>query len=318
MNKKYLVFISILFAVGVFGFGAQAAFAQTQTSQSVLYVPLIGITLVPHPLTLPAAGGEVTYNYAVKNFLPGVPLTDVGIVDDNCSPVTFVTGDDNGNKELDYSETWRYTCSMKISTTTESSATVTGTANNITAQHSAYSTVVVGSKEPAPLVSIVNITKVAYPLSLPVGGGSITYTYKVNNPGVVSLSNVTVVDNKCPAMSGELGDTNGNGLLDPSEVWIYTCTTNLTQTTTNIVTVTAFANGLKASDNVSLTVKVDIPEASSTPTFPDTGTNPSPQIIVWEILGGILAILIVFFFLFRKNKTVVDQGMPEFFKKEKK
>jgi len=301
MNKKYLTFISILFAAGTFFSGAHGAFAQTKTSQSVLYVPLIGITLVPDPLTLPVSGGEVKYHYAVKNFLPGVPLTDVGVIDDNCSPITFVTGDDNKNRELDYGETWRYICSAEISTTTESSATVTATANNITAQHSAYATVVLGSKDPAPLISIVNITKVAY-LIFTYRSGNITYTYKVNNPGIVPLSNVTIIDNKCFRMSGELGDTNGNGLLDPNEVWIYTCTTNLTKTTTNIVTVTAFANGLKASDNVSLTVKVDIPEASSTPTFPDTGTNPNTKIIIWEILSGILAILIVFFFMFRKKQ----------------
>ncbi len=305
-------------AASAFGLGGTNAFAQTQVSQSVLYVPLIGITSVPDPLTLPIGGGKVTYNYAVKNFLQGVPLTDISIVDDNCSPVTFVTGDDNKNIELDYNETWRYSCSTEISTSTESSATVTGTANDITARHTAYASVLVGSKNPPPIVSIINITKVAYPLSLPVGGGSITFTYKVNNPGVVPLSDVTVVDDKCSAMSGHLGDINGNGLLDINEVWIYTCTTNLTQTTTNTVTVTAFADGLKASDSFSLTVKVKIPVASSTPNFPNTGTNPSSQIVVWSVLGGILAILTAFFFLFRKNRIVDTGNMPQFFEKNRK
>ena len=69
----------------------------------------------------------------------------------------------------------------------------------------------------------------------------ITFVYKVTNPGVVPLSDVHVVDDKCPAMSGELGDTNGNHLLDTNEVWIYNCSMDLKQTTTDTATVTAFA-----------------------------------------------------------------------------
>jgi LPXTG-site transpeptidase (sortase) family protein len=151
-------------------------------------------------------------------------------------------------------------------------------------------------------VSVVNITKVAYPLSLPVGGGPITFTYKVNNPGAVPLDNVTVVDDKCSAMSGKLGDTNGNNLLDTNEVWVYTCTTNLTQTTTNTVTVTAYANGFAATDNYTLTVKVAIPLASRTssvPGLPDTGGNPDLKIIVWGMLSGVLAALIAMFLVMR-------------------
>ena len=294
-------FILVLAGMVAFGLGAKGVFAQTSTS--VLYIPLIGITSVPDPLVLPKGAGNVTYHYAVKNFLEELPLTSVQVTDDKCSPVTFVNGDDNGDYKLDVSETWRYTCTTKLSTTTESTATATGIANGLTATHSAYATVVVGSNNPAPLVSIVNITKVAYPLSLPIGGGNITFTYRVNNPGNVPLSNVAVSDDKCSAMSGRLGDTNGNNLLDPNEVWVYTCTAKLTQTTTNTVTVTAFANGFQAVDSYTLTVKVAIPTASSSPSLPDTGTNPDLKIIVWEILSGILAALIIFFIVTRKNNS---------------
>jgi len=179
---------------------------------------------------------------------------------------------------------------------------VTGSANNISATHEAYATVVVGSNNLPPLVSIINITKVAYPLSLPQGGGKITFTYKVNNPGAVPLSGVTVSDDKCSAMSGKLGDTNGNNLLDINEVWIYTCTTKLIQTTTNTVNVTAYANGLKAFSNATITVKVDIPISTSTPNFPDTGVNQNLKIIVWGILFGVLILLIIFFILIPKKQ----------------
>lgn len=311
---KSKVFILVI-AVFAFGCGAKNVFAEIMPG--ALYVPLIGITSVPDPLALPLGAGSVTYHYAVKNFLQELPLTDVKVVDDKCGPVIFITGDDNNDSKLDYSETWRYICATKIFTTTQSVATATGISNGITANHSAYATVVVGSNNPPPLVSIVNITKIAYPLSLPIGGGSITFTYKVNNPGVAPLSDIVVIDDKCKAMSGKLGDTNGNGLLDPNEVWIYTCVMNLRQTTTNTVMVTAFANGLKAINSATIAIKVDIPDlpdVGENTNFPDVGSNPDLhpnfKIAVWEVLSGILAILIIFFVLTRKNKLGENQKKP--------
>lgn len=301
MHKSKKVVILIVIAIATSGFVAKNAIAQT--SASVLYVPLIGITSVPDPLALPKGPGEVTYRYAVKNFLQELALTGVKVVDDNCRSVVFAEGDDNGNSALDYAETWRYTCRATLSTTTQSTATATGQANNLTATHDAYATVVVGSNNPAPLVSIVNITKVAYPLSLPAEGGEITFTYRVNNPGVVPLSNVTVTDNKCGAISGKLGDTNGNGLLDITEVWIYTCTTILKQTTTNTATVTAFANGFQATDNFTLTVKVATPNLPSAGTSPMWGTVLNLKTMIWGILSGILAAMGIFFVVTRKTKT---------------
>lgn len=291
-----LVFVAFLLLPTV------KANAQTNPS-SVLYVPLIGITSVPTPLALPKGPGQVTYNYAVKNFLQELPLIDIKVVDDHCSPVKFIEGDDNADGRLDYNETWRYRCVTTLATSTQSIATVSGSVNDITAKHNAYATVVVGSNNPPPLISIVNITKVAYPLSLPAAGGKITFTYKVTNPGVVPLSEVTVADNKCRAMSGKLGDVNGNDLLDIHEVWIYTCTMNLRETTTNTVTVTASANGLKATDSATITVKVQSPGFPAVGTNPNvTTTSPDIKITVWGILAGVLVTLIFFYFLIRKGK----------------
>ena len=300
-SSKLKSFILMLVIISVLGCSEKAAIAQT--SSSVLYVPLIGITSVPSPLALPNGSGDVIYNYAIKNFLKELPLTNVQVVDNKCSPIKFLNGDDNNDGKLDYNETWRYACTVKVSQTTQSVATATGMINGITATHKAYAMVVVGSKKLPPLVSIVNITKVAYPLSLPSQGGNITFTYRVNNPGEAPLSDVNVVDDKCSNMSGKLGDINGNNLLDPNEVWIYTCTMNLKQTTTNTVTVTAFANGLKATDSYTITVKVKNPSI-----FPDVGVGPSAtpnfKIILWEIFSGILAVLIIIFvFLNFRKKT---------------
>lgn len=167
------------------------------------------------------------------------------------------------------------------------------------------------STDTTPTVSIVDITSVIYPLPMPIGGGPITFTYKVIDPGDVSLNDVTVTDDHCSAMSDELGDVNGNHLLDPGETWIYTCATALTKTTTHTATVTAYANGLKAVDTETATIYV--PDTSSTyspnfpndgsnpntPTFPNNGTNPGTlnvTILIWEILGGILVVLAIVYF----------------------
>ncbi len=280
-------------------YGAEHVSAQTVTTS---YVPLIGITSVPEPLWLAAGGGTVTYHYAVKNFLRETALNNVTVIDNTCSPVVFDEGDDSNDGNLDYSETWRYVCTTTLSTTTENTATAAGSAHGMTATHSAYATVVVGSNNPAPLVSIVNVTKVAYPLSLPIGGGPITFTYKVNNPGAVPLSDVRVTDDKCANMSSKLGDTNGNNLLDMSEVWVYTCTTSLTETTTNTVTATAFANNLKAVGYATITITVDTPSANPVPDFPDTGTSLPPiKVIIWGTLLGAIAILGAILVITRKK-----------------
>jgi hypothetical protein len=168
-------------------------------------------------------------------------------------------------------------------------------------------------------IPAISVTLVPDPLTLPETGGNVTYIYKVNNIGAIPLNDVTITDNKCSVMSAELGDTNGNHLLDPNEVWIYNCTTSLKQTTTNTAMVTAFANSWKAMDQYSATVSVagtttattvppNLPNEGpnpNTPSFPYDGTNPNTlniTFIIWGVLGVILLILIIVLFLTRKKK----------------
>jgi hypothetical protein len=153
---------------------------------------------------------------------------------------------------------------------------------------------------------------------MPTGGGPITFTYKVTNLGKVSLSDVSVADDYCSDMSGELGDINGNHLLDPDETWIYTCPAVVIKTTTHSAVVMAYANGLKTTDNETTTLEVpgtvatsapDLPNGGSdphTPTLPNNGSNPDTlnvTVLIWEILGGILVVLVIIYFAFtRKEK----------------
>jgi len=300
-RKKFMNLLTKILSIFIITLilGVNSKTVLAAESVSTLYIPLIGITSVPNPPTLPNGAGNVTYDYSVKNFLQEVALTDVTVSDDKCGYVKYIEGDDNRDSKLDYSETWRYRCTTKLLDTTTNTATVTAIANNVISSQKAYSTVVVGSDNEYPIVSIVNITKVVYPLTLPAEGGEITFTYKVNNPGDVPLDNVGVSDDGCSAMSGQLGDTNANKLLDPKEVWIYNCTTDLKETTTSTARVKAYANGNLATGESTITVIVD---SGIKPGLPDTGTKPDSKIFIWRILIGILGVLLIILILSRRGK----------------
>lgn len=106
------------------------------------------------------------------------------------------------------------------------------------------------------LTPAIHVMKTAAPMELTSGPGSVTYTYRVTNPGAITLSDITIVDDKINPITYVSGDTNADGLLQPDEVWIYTATTTLTETTTNTVTVGGMAGDVPVSDTAIITVVV--------------------------------------------------------------
>jgi uncharacterized repeat protein (TIGR01451 family) len=247
---------------------------------SSLVPPLINVIKTPAPLALTSGQGLVTYTYKVSN--PGtVALSNVSVTDDKVSPVTYVSGDINADHLLQPSETWIYAGTTNLTATTTNTATAKGSANGMTATHIALATVVVttGAVVYPPLI---NVTKIPSPLALTTGPGSVTYTYKVTNPGVVALSNVSVTDDKVSPVTYVSGDVNGDHLLQPGETWIYTSQMNLNASTTNTATAKGSANGLTAVDIAFATVVVTqpvvvTPAVVGTPTIPgklpNTGTG---------------------------------------------
>jgi hypothetical protein len=103
-------------------------------------------------------------------------------------------------------------------------------------------------------------------MELTSGPGSVTYTYRVTNPGTIPLSAVTVVDDKLSPVTYVSGDVNTDSILQPGEVWMYTGTTTLTETTTNTVTATGTAGETPVSDTAVITVTVTTPVISKTVT----------------------------------------------------
>jgi len=71
------------------------------------------------------AGDTVTYTYMVTS--PGDTPLSLGLRDDRCSPVTFTSGDDDGDGRLDPIEAWVYHCQMSVGDDVTNTVTVTGT-----------------------------------------------------------------------------------------------------------------------------------------------------------------------------------------------
>jgi hypothetical protein len=257
--------------------------------------PQIGITKTSYPTTLTNGGGMVTYTYSVWNIGKRTALGSVAVTDDKCGPVTLQSGDLNNNFKIEANETWTYTCKVALSQTTTNTATAVAHSDDAYQTETiakAVATVTVGGTPTVrPLIKITKNPSRTTPF--PVGGGNVTYTYKVTNPGTVAIHNVAVTDNKCGPVDGRLGDVNNNDLLDTNETWVYTCQDKITTTTKNIATVTGDANGYTvaasafATVNVATTTKVTPPVVNhpeTTPGFPNTGYAPEGSDIPWNII----------------------------------
>lgn len=267
--------------------------------------PLIDVVKVPNPLALPAGPGLVTYTYTLRN-IGTVPVTNVTMVGDSCRPIVLGSGDTNTDARLDVSETWVYHCSTTLSETHTNTVVATGWANGLSAVDIASATVVVGLPVVPPLI---HVTKVPSPLALVAGGGMVTYTEKVTNPGLVALSNVRLADDKCSPLVYISGDTNRDSKLDTTESWTYTCRSKLTQTTTNTVTASGEANGLSVRDFAVATVVVasasPAPVVPAVPKLPNTGLPPDENNAPWQLvmLSGIVAASILLVLSRRKKTT---------------
>ena len=71
--------------------------------ESIACRPGIHVEKTADPTSLPAGGGDVTYTYVVTN-TGDVALSSIKVDDDKCSPVEYVSGDEDGDSKLDVKE----------------------------------------------------------------------------------------------------------------------------------------------------------------------------------------------------------------------
>ncbi|MFH1089129.1 MAG: ice-binding family protein [Candidatus Uhrbacteria bacterium] len=258
--------------------------------------PLIDIVKIANPLLLPDGPGLVTYSYTLRN-IGTVPITDITMVGDTCFPITLTSGDLNLDAKLDLNETWVYNCSKTISETHTNTVVATGWANGLSSVDIASATVFVNEAVVPPLI---HVTKIPSPLTLLAGGGNVTYTETITNPGIEPLNNVTLTDDKCQPVTYISGDVNNDSKLDSTESWKYTCQTKLTTTTTNTATASGEANGITVRDLALATVVV----ATAVPALPMTGFFPGGNGVLWVtiLLAGVFMLILVSHAGFKKNK----------------
>ena len=156
--------------------------------------------------------------------------------------IVFVSGDTDGDSELDVTETWIYTASYAITQDdidageVVNQATVDGAAPDGTAVTAMSNEVT--TELCIDLTSAIAIVKSAVyddggDCSQP--GELIDYTFTVTNTSNVSLSNIVVSDplfeapNPVVAIVFVSGDTDGDSELDVTETWIYTASYAITQ-----------------------------------------------------------------------------------------
>lgn len=83
----------------------------------------------------------------------------------------------------------------------------------------------------------ITVNKTASPTSLPVGGGSVTYTYTVKNNIAENMWYEGVTDDKCGTVSPVSGmKYDRDTYIPPNGTAVFTCTMTVTSTTVNVVT----------------------------------------------------------------------------------
>ncbi len=216
------------------------------------------VKTVSQPLV--PSGTQVTYGFDVTNVgrsavaaddvLAQVILLDVAEPANPACAEPVLVAKDGGNQDdlldRDPPEVWRYACAATITAPTTNVAVVGalgGTTNGLE-----LPVVDLAAAFVQPFTPAISVLKTAEPTTL-LGGGAVTYTYQVRNTGDVPLAGVAdrITDDTCSPVTYVSGDDDADGLLDTpnsifedaaDETWIFTCTTDVTQTTTNTVVVT--------------------------------------------------------------------------------
>ena len=186
-------------------------------------------------------GDLVTYTFTVTN-TGDVSINTITITDDllggDITATLTLTGDTNNDGLLDPTETWVFTAPDY--TITQADVDAGNITNNVTADglepdgttpvQATDTYVIDASNTDVTLCDAGSIAVVKAASSTTTGcvgeGDLVTYTFTVTNTGDVSINTITITDD---LLGGDItatltltGDTNNDGLLDPTETWVFT------------------------------------------------------------------------------------------------
>jgi uncharacterized repeat protein (TIGR01451 family) len=232
-------------------------------------VPHLSLAKTVNQAGFSAVGDQLVYTLVATND-GTVTLTDVTITDElvpgiSCAlpvPSTLAVGGTLACTATLVVTQADLDAGLVVNTATAAGRDASGTAVSAAAGATVASTLVP--------VQAIQIVKTASTYGLPSGGGHVDYTYQVLNSGNVPLAAVQVSDDRCAPVSYTQGD-DGDGSLEPGELWTYVCDATLTDTTTNVATVRADYQGAIIEATAAVTVLVaDPPAAQPTP-------DPTPR-----------------------------------------
>ncbi len=211
---------------------------------TVTMAPTGGIEIIKDADQTVAFNGTANFTITVTN-VGTFALTNVVVTD------ALVPTCDNTFANLAIGATQTYTCAQtNVTTSFVNTATVTGTLpDTTTTTDSDTATVTV----PATAAATFDLTADA---PFVTNGGTATFTFTFENTGNVPLATISTTPSICsPTITG--GDTNNNGVFDPGEIWIATCSVpNVTTDLTNDFTL-VMSDGvtpITLTDSASVTV----------------------------------------------------------------
>lgn len=196
--------------------------------------PKLGLSMTASDRTI-YSGATVEYHYTAANLgeteFKGAQDRSTWLVDDKCATVAYVSGDSNDDSIMGVGEVWKYSCTAaSLSADTISAATFTGTpfidaslqsGDKQTGQAvEAKATVSVSVLAPGIALKLDSSTGSTTP------GSAVTYMATADTgAGTTPMQVIGVDGDACAPFAYATGDDDSDGLLDPSEQWIYTCST---------------------------------------------------------------------------------------------
>jgi LPXTG-site transpeptidase (sortase) family protein len=210
-------------------------------------LPVISVTKTANLTSVPETGGNVTFTYTVEN-MSDVSVTITSLEDDkfgslagdaDCKVGTELTGDSSCT--FDYSTNLTGTVSVDhVNTFTAHVEDFDGNDANNTDDATVSFTDVLPE---------ITVTKSANPTSVPETGGSVTFTYTVENTGDVSVDITSLDDDIFGTLAGDVDCKVGTTLASGGScTFDYTTTLTGTESVDHVNLFTAHAEDVDGND----------------------------------------------------------------------